>query len=254
MKYLIGNWKMNLGPSESLNLVAELITKMSDFQPLEVVICPSLLALVPVFAKNKDHFSLGAQNCFYEDEGAFTGEVSARQLEGLVGYCLVGHSERRQLFNENETEVNHKVRACLKNGIKPVLCIGETLNQRQNGETETTLRNQLDGGLMGVGASEIGKILVAYEPVWAIGSGQTPKMDDLAHAVHIIQTQFEFMYGNSQVPVLYGGSVSDENAEEIMSVPQLDGLLVGNSSLNPEKFAIIGEIIKRGSGLTWSQI
>lgn len=253
MKYLVGNWKMNLGVSDSLRLVEELTTQINDSPQLEIVLCPSLLALVPVFAKNKGRFSLGTQNCFYEDKGDFTGEVSAEQMKDFVDYCLVGHSERRGVFRENNTEINAKVKACLKNGIKPIVCVGETQNQKQNNETDTALRDQIDGALMGVLADEIGQVLIAYEPVWAIGSGLVPEQADLELAVHSINTQIAFMYGDVPVPVLYGGSVNDANASDIIALPQIDGLLVGSSSLNAEKFAIIGEIIKRGSGLTWSQ-
>lgn len=253
MKYLIGNWKMNLGVTESLNLLVSLIENKSSFDSVEVVICPSLLALVPVFAKNKNTFSLGAQNCFYADEGDFTGEVSSKQLEGFVKYCLIGHSERRRILKENNKDINLKVKSCLRNSIKPIICVGETLNQKQSGETEAVLRDQIDGMLMGVPRSDIKQTLIAYEPVWAVGKGITPDVNDIEYAINIIKTQLVFMYGESSVPVLYGGSVDDTNADNIMSLPQVSGLLVGGSSLNAEKFAIIGEIIKRGSGLTWSQ-
>lgn len=253
MKYLIANWKMNLGVGESLDLLAEMADKMNSDERLEVVICPSSLALVPVIAKNKKRFSIGAQNCFYEKKGNYTGEVSADQLKDLAQYCLIGHSERRQFFNENDTEVNLKIKACLNSGIKPILCIGENLNQNQNGETDTVLRNQLDGALMGVSADKINQVIVAYEPVWAIGSGLIPNIKDLDITTRVIKTQLEFMYGETTTPILYGGSVTEENTAEIMSIPQVDGLLVGSSSLNAEKFAIIEEIMKRGSGHKWSQ-
>jgi len=249
MRYIVANWKMNLGVGGSLKLLDEVSQQVADPSPVEVVLCPSMLALMPVVAKNKGKFDIGAQNCFWEDAGAYTGEVSAAQLAGLVKYCLVGHSERRQALHETDTEVNKKVRACLRQGIRPIICIGETLNQRQNGETEITLRNQLDGALMGVSASEISQVLVAYEPTWAIGSGETPTNEDLTQAVHTIKTQIEFMYGRQDVPVLYGGSVNEANAEDIVSLPQIDGLLVGNIGLNAEKFGIIVEIMKRGSRL-----
>lgn len=248
MKYLIGNWKMNLGVGESLNLFTELAEKMDRSDSLEIVLCPSMLALVPIFAKNKGRFSLGAQDCFYEDKGSFTGEVSAEQIGAFVDYCLVGHSERRQILGENDIDVNRKIKACLKHGIRPILCVGETLSQRQKNETETVLRGQLDGALMGVQANDITRILIAYEPVWAIGSGEVPSMIDLELATHSIKTQIAFMYGDLDAPVLYGGSVDDANAESIMKLPQIDGLLVGSSSLNPEKFAIIGKIISEGMG------
>lgn len=244
MKYLIGNWKMNLSIGESLDLLEELKKSIDDYKPLEVVLCPSLLALMPVYSKNNGYFSIGAQNCFYEDKGSYTGEVSASQLKELVQYCLVGHSERRQIFGEKNTDINLKVKACLRNNIKPILCIGETLSQRQDNETESVLRDQIDGALMGVKSDEISKVIIAYEPVWAIGSGLVPEERDLNIAIEIIKTQIAFMYGNLKVPVLYGGSVDGENAKDLVSIPQLDGLLVGSSSLNAQKFAIIEEIIK----------
>ncbi|MDR1197303.1 MAG: triose-phosphate isomerase [Candidatus Nomurabacteria bacterium] len=254
MKYIVGNWKMNLNVPESAACflrVRELVRAQNDDlgDGATVVICPTFLALQTLNIENDSEIRLGAQNCNAQDSGALTGEVSAVMLKGIADYVLVGHSERRQNFHETDADVNEKLLACLRHNLRPIVCVGETLRQRKAGQTDTVLRNQLDGALQGVRASEANKIIVAYEPIWAISTvsnGEIPSPNDLAQAIQTIKSQLGFMFGDKNaIPVLYGGSVDDQNAAEILKIEAVEGFLVGGASLNPQKFATIVKIARR---------
>jgi triosephosphate isomerase len=248
-KLVVANWKMNLDAGQSLACLAEISQRIKPSTATEVVLCPTFLSLLAFRAKNQAGFKLGAQNCNANDEGSLTGEVSVAFLKELVEYVIVGHSERRRYFFETDTDVNQKMLACLGHGLKPIVCIGESLNQRKSGETETTLRNQIDGALQKIDVRELGNLVIAYEPVWAIGSAKTPTDSELNLSIHTIKTQLGYMFGSAgdSVRLLYGGSVDDKNAQELLNVRGVDGLLVGKASLNIDKFATIVKVAE-GSG------
>lgn len=241
--YILGNWKMNLNVGEASLLLHTLDELVKVRRDLEVVLLPPMLSLQTLNLQvNHRKFKLGAQNLYWRDHGAFTGEVSANQLRGLVKYALVGHSERRHVFNETYRDTGKKVQAAIRNHIKPVLCIGETLGERADGETGDVLRDQLVAGLANVTSEDINEVVIAYEPVWAIGTGENAKPDDVDLAVRAIRAQIKHLFGPGAakaVPVLYGGSVNSDNASAYLAVNGIDGLLVGGASLTAKPFAEI---------------
>lgn len=245
-KYIIGNWKMNLNVHEASLFAAKLAQTVKVHRDVVTVICPGFLALEPV-SLQIDHrqMKLGAQNCYWRDEGAFTGEVSARQLCGLAQYVIIGHSERRHVFGEDDRDTRFKVQAALRNGIRPILCVGETADERDAGDTEHVLCDQVASGLMNVASGQLSEVVVAYEPVWAIGSTRPAGTTDVAVATKVIRDEIGRMFGTAAaktVPILYGGSVGGSNAEEMLSVDNVNGLLVGRSSLIASEFAKMVEI------------
>jgi triosephosphate isomerase len=251
-KYIIGNWKMNLNVHEASLFVTKLGADVPTRRDVEVVICPGFLALQPLSLQvNHRQMKLGAQDCYWRDDGAFTGEVSASQLRGLAQYVLVGHSERRHIFDEHDRDIRFKVQAALRNNLRPVLCVGETEFERDEGDTAHVLDDQVVSGLLNVGSDEIEEVIIAYEPVWAIGSGRTPTQNEITDATKIIRNAISQLYGKSaakEVAVLYGGSAKLENAKMILSAKGIDGLLIGGASLVAPEFAgmvdIAGEIAK----------
>ena len=242
-KYILGNWKMNLNVGEASLLLHSLDEMVKVRRDTEVVILPPTLSLQTLNLQiNHRKFKLGAQNFYWRDSGAFTGEISANQLRGLVKYSLVGHSERRHVFNETGRDTGKKVQAAIRNRIKPVLCIGETLTERADGETADILRDQLVAGLANVTSDDIADVIIAYEPVWAIGTGEHAVPGDVEDSVRAIRSQIRHLFGSAaakSVPVLYGGSVDGNNAASYLAVPGVDGLLVGGASLNAQPFADI---------------
>ncbi|MCL2037570.1 triose-phosphate isomerase [Candidatus Saccharibacteria bacterium] len=240
-KFIIGNWKMNLNVHEASLFATKLAQDVPIKRGVETVICPSSLALSPLSLQiNHRQMKLGAQNCYWRDEGAFTGEIAAAQLRGLAQYVLVGHSERRHIFDEDDREIRFKVQAALRNGLTPVLCVGETETERGEGDTAHVLGDQIVSGLLNVGSDQIDDVLIAYEPVWAIGSGRTPEPNEIEEAVKMIRSQIGHMFGRNaatSVPVLYGGSVNLANAESILRAKGVSGLLIGGASLIAPEFA-----------------
>ena len=187
-------------------------------------------------------FKLAAQNFYWRDHGAFTGEVSISQLRGIVQYALVGHSERRNIFHETDKDIRAKVAAAIRNNIRPILCIGETSDERNHDETNLVLNDQLLGGLANVSSEDISKVIIAYEPVWAIGTGVNANPDDVRKAVKTIRNQIKNLYGAKtaeEIQVVYGGSVQPEFATDYAKIKGVDGLLIGGASLSVEKFAQI---------------
>lgn len=240
-KYIIGNWKMNLNVHEASLFVAKLAQVVPIRRDVETVICPGFLALEPVSLQiNHRQLKLGAQNCYWRDGGAFTGEVSATQLRGLAQYVLIGHSERRNIFDEDDRDIRFKVQAAVRNELSPILCVGETELERNDGDTQHVLNDQVASGLMNISSDELDSVLIAYEPVWAIGTGCTPQVKDVEEAVSIIRAQVAHMFGRAaaaKVPVLYGGSVSTMNDRDYLSAKGVNGLLVGHNSLIAPEFA-----------------
>lgn len=242
-KLIVGNWKMNLGIHEASIFVHKLAQEIPVHRDVEVVLAPTLLALQPLSLQiDRRQFKLASQNLYWRDYGAFTGEVSATQLRGLVDYAIIGHSERRHIFHEHDKDIRSKVQAALRNDIRPILCIGETAHQRSEGETNDVLHDQLLGGLANVTSEEFERIVIAYEPVWAIGTGHNATPADVEKAVRSIRRQIAHLYGQSAadgVLVLYGGSVNATNAATYLNTNGVDGLLVGGASLNQHEFTTI---------------
>ena len=243
-KLIIGNWKMNLGVHESSVFLHHLAKEVKIHRNVEVVIAPTMLALQTLSLQvNLRQFKLAAQNFYWRDHGAYTGEVSATNLRGIVQYGLVGHSERRHVFNETDKDTRAKVQAAIRNGIRPILCIGETTNERTSGETRDVLHDQLIGGLANITSEELSQVVIAYEPVWAIGTGKNAIPTDVTEAVVTIRHQLKHLYGAkaaSEVQILYGGSVTPDSAADYLSL-NIDGLLVGGASLDEKAFSKIIE-------------
>ena len=244
-KIIAANWKMNMTQGESDRFVESFLRDVDDINDVEVVIIPPFTAIPKVSeALGKAHnIKVGAQNMYWERNGAFTGEISAAMLRDLfVRYVVLGHSERRQLFGETDEMVNRKVRAALEAKLRPIVCVGETLDQRDKGNVEKILSIQLRGSLAGLTPKELQETVIAYEPVWAIGTGRnaTPQQAQEAHAFirHILRDMSDETTAD-RVRIQYGGSVKPENARELMSQPDIDGALVGGASLDPRSFAQI---------------
>jgi triosephosphate isomerase len=242
---IIGNWKMNLGVHEASLYLHRLEKSVKLHRNVEVILAPTMLTLQTLSLQvNFRQFKLAAQNFYWRDHGAFTGEVSATQLRGIVSYALVGHSERRHIFHESDKDTRAKVQAAIRNGIRPVLCVGETASERAANETQDVIHDQLIGGLANVTSGELSDIVIAYEPVWAIGTGQNAAPSDVTSAVRSIRSQLKHLYGAKaadEVQVLYGGSVTADSAGEYLSLPEVDGLLVGGASLDENAFSKIVE-------------
>lgn len=246
-KLIVANWKMNLTTHEASVLVHRLSTGIKIHNDVEVVLAPSLLHIQPL-VHEIDHrkFHLAAQNAHYKDAGAFTGEVSFTMLRHLVKYAIVGHSERRIHFGESLETVREKVTAAIRNDITPILCVGETHIERKEGETKQVLHDQLVTALSNLTSEDIEKIVIAYEPVWAISTfgGELAKPQDVKEAIDYIRLQITELYGKASadaVRVLYGGSVDDQIARGYLEIPGCDGALVGSASLSHHKFASIVE-------------
>lgn len=242
-KLIVGNWKMNLGIHEASVFVHHLAHDIPVHRDVEVVLAPTLLALQPLSLQiERRQFKLAAQNFYWRDQGAYTGEVSATQLRGLVEYALVGHSERRHVFHEHDKDIRDKVQAAIRNDISPILCIGETAHERSNDETTEVIHDQLLGGLANVTSEEFDRVVIAYEPVWAIGTGDNATPDDVKKAVRAIRRQIAHLYGQASaeaVRILYGGSVKADSGPVYLAIDGVDGLLVGGASLVKESFSAI---------------
>lgn len=245
-KYIIGNFKMNLTVHEASLYLHELSRLIKSHRDVEVVLAPSMIALQSLSLQvNRRQCKLAAQNFYWRDNGAFTGEVSATQLRGIADYGLVGHSERRHVFHESDKDTRAKVQAAIRNDIRPVLCIGETAAERSYGETIDVLRDQLVGGLANVTSEDMEKVLIAYEPVWAIGTGDNATPTDVTEAIKAIRRELKQLYGAKvadNTPVLYGGSVKVDSAADYLNLSEVDGLLVGGASLDAHGFS---DIIKK---------
>jgi len=238
--FIAVNWKMFKTAAEAVDFVTNLKPQVAEVTNREILVCPPFPALAPVAeALRNSNIKLGAQNLFWEDEGAFTGEVSAPMLKAVgCQYVIIGHSERRQYFGETNETVNKKIFAALKHNLWPIVCIGETLEEREKNETFKVIEKQVQEGFKNLDSSNWLQVTIAYEPVWAIGTGKTatPKQAQEVHA---------FIRGllpkevASQVRILYGGSIKPENIKELMAQPDIDGGLVGGASLKVESFAKI---------------
>lgn len=241
-----GNWKMNFNHFEAIQLVQKLSYSLTkdDIEAIDVSIHPpftDLRSVQTVLEADKIPIALGAQNCHWEEKGAFTGEVSASMLEKLnVSYVICGHSERRQMFGETNEDVNRKVKAINQNGMTAIMAIGETLEQRENGELESHIVEQITEGLAGVKAENVASMVIAYEPIWAIGTGVTATADDAQEVCGLLRNTIADLYDSATSETLrvqYGGSVKPAMAHEIMAMPDIDGALIGGASLVASDFA-----------------
>jgi triosephosphate isomerase len=241
-----GNWKMNLNHYEAIQTVQKLhyLVVKEAYEDVDVSIHPpftDLRSVQTVVESDDMAFALGAQHCHAEDAGAYTGEVSPLFLAKLnVQYVIVGHSERRELFGETDATVNAKVRAVLRHEMTPIMCVGETLDEREADTTEAKVLGQVDAGLAGVGDDDVAGLVVAYEPIWAIGTGRTATADDAQQVCGAIRRRIAETRGDDvaqSVRIQYGGSVKAANAAELLGQPDIDGALVGGASLVPEEFA-----------------
>ncbi len=241
-----GNWKMHLNHFEALKLVQELsyVVTEDDVEAVDISVHPpftDLRTVQTVLESDKLPFHLGAQHCHFEASGAFTGEVAPSMLAKLnVSYVIVGHSERREIFGETDEMVNAKVKAILANGMVPIMCCGETLAERDAGEAETKVATQVKAGLTGLSAEQVGALVIAYEPIWAIGTGKTASADDAQAMCAVVRATVAEVFGAEAaegVRVQYGGSVKPVNAAELMGQPDIDGALVGGASLEADSFA-----------------
>jgi triosephosphate isomerase len=240
--FIAGNWKMNKTVSEAVALVEELKPALAGVTNVDVAVCPPFVALTAVKAALAGSaIMLGAQNAYYEAKGAFTGEVAIGMLTGIVDTIILGHSERRQIFGESDEMVNKKVLAVLASGLQPIMCIGETLAQNEAGQTEAVLERQARAGLVGVSAEQITRVTIAYEPIWAIGTGRAATADDAQNRCAFVRAQVRAQYGDlaEQVRIQYGGSVTLANARELLGKPDIDGALVGGASLKAADFSAI---------------
>ena len=239
-KLIIGNWKMNLNMHEASLYLHNLMQILPSYRDVEVVLAPTILSLQSLSLQiNRRIAKLAAQNCYWRDHGAYTGEIPAAHLRGIADYALIGHSERRYIFIESDKDIRLKVQAALRNRIKPILCVGETAQERALDETKDVLADQLTSGLANVTAEELGQIVIAYEPVWAIGTGDNAKPADVKSAVATIRRHITHLYGKAaaeQVRIVYGGSVTVDNAADYLAIRDLDGLLVGGASLDSHQF------------------
>jgi triosephosphate isomerase (TIM) len=245
---IAANWKMHKTHLEAIQTVQKLsyLLDRKDADRVEVVICPPFTALRSVqtlIDSDRLSYRLGAQNVHPEDEGAFTGEVSGSMLAALdVSYVIVGHSERRQLLGEDDETVNKKVKAVFRHGMVPIVCVGETLEERESGGTETKVADQIRRAFDGVDEATASRAVVAYEPIWAIGTGRNAEPTDAGQVVEVIRATLSDRVSDQvgdEVRVQYGGSVKPGNIREFMAHPEIDGALVGGASLDPEGFALI---------------
>lgn len=248
--FIAGNWKMFKTVAEADELVAELMAASADFIGAEVVVIPPFTALGKVRKTLCENpIQLGAQNVYWEEEGAFTGEVSPGMLKEVgCQYVVIGHSERRQYFGETDQTVNLKIKAVLKDGLHPILCIGETLEEREQGKTFDKIGNQIEKGLESLVTAEFGRVVIAYEPIWAIGTGVTATPEQAQEVHAFIREKLTQTYGNeagSCAIILYGGSVKPANTFSLLKEKDINGALVGGASLKSESFSeIVKEAIK----------
>ncbi len=233
-KYCVANWKMNFNGQEGREFISRLNRKDLNNGQSQIILCPSFTSLFPIVdACTNSAITVGAQNMHFEDLGAYTGEVSAKMLnETGVKFVILGHSERRHVFGETDEMIHAKMVQSIKNGLTPILCIGEKLDERESGNTNSVLRTQLEAGL----ADVTGEYIIAYEPVWAIGTGKSATSEMVAETHASIRNILVELNVSENVSLLYGGSVSPQNASELAAVENVDGFLIGGASLDVDKF------------------
>lgn len=242
-KVIAGNWKMNMLPNEAIDFIEKLAPLVKDTEN-EVILCvPFTDLFYSLLTAQETNIKIGAQNMHYKDNGAYTGEVSGKMLKSInVEYVIIGHSERRQYYNETDEDVNKKIKTAFENDLKPIVCVGETLEQREENKTEEIITTQTKLALEGLTDSQVENTIIAYEPIWAIGTGKTATSEQANDAIASIRKKIAEIYGQNvaeRVIIQYGGSVKSENAKELFEMSDIDGGLVGGASLDPEEFAKI---------------
>lgn len=242
-KVIAGNWKMNMLPDEAIRFIEELTPLVKDTEN-EVVLCVPYTDLFYVLLNVQGtNIKVGAQNVHFEESGAYTGEISAKMLKSInVEYVIIGHSERRQYFAETDETINKKIKVAISNGLKPIVCVGETLEEREKGITFDIITKQTKLALEGIDKDQVKNVIIAYEPVWAIGTGKTATADEANEAIKKIREEISKIYGNDIaecVIIQYGGSIKSSNAREFLTKSDIDGGLVGGASLKPEEFSKI---------------
>ena len=242
-KVIAGNWKMNMLPGEAIEFITELTPLVKDSKN-EVILCvPYTDLFYALLTAQGTNIKIGAQNMHFEEKGAYTGEVSGKMLKSInVEYVIIGHSERRQYFNETDETVNKKIKAAFANGLKPIVCVGETLEQREAGKTVEIITKQTELALEGLTNEQVKNTIIAYEPIWAIGTGKTATSEDANNSIKEIINKIADIYGKDvaeEVIIQYGGSVKSTNAKELFEMADIDGGLVGGASLKAEEFSKI---------------
>ncbi len=242
-KVIAGNWKMNMLPGEAIEFITELTPLVKDSKN-EVILCvPYTDLFYALLTAQGTNIKIGAQNMHFEEKGAYTGEVSGKMLKSInVEYVIIGHSERRQYFNETDETVNKKIKAAFTNGLKPIVCVGETLEQREAGKTVEIITKQTELALEGLTNEQVKNTIIAYEPIWAIGTGKTATSEDANNSIKEIRNKIADIYGKDvaeEVIIQYGGSVKSTNAKELFEMSDIDGGLVGGASLKAEEFSKI---------------
>ena len=242
-KVIAGNWKMNMLPNEAIEFIDKLTPLVKDTEN-EVILCvPYTDLFYALLTAQNTNIKIGAQNMHFEESGAYTGEVSGKMLKSIgVEYVIIGHSERRQYFNETDETVNKKVKTAFKHELKPIVCVGETLEQREAGKAEEIITNQTEKALEGLTDEQVQNTIIAYEPIWAIGTGKTATSEDANNAIKAIRDKICQIYGQNvgkSIIIQYGGSVKSANCKELFTTSDIDGGLVGGASLDPEEFAKI---------------
>ena len=242
-KVIAGNWKMNMLPDETIKMIEELAPLVEGAQS-EVILCvPFTDLFYALLTAQNTNIKIGAQNMHWEENGAYTGEVSAKMLKSIgVEYIILGHSERRQYFNETDETVNKKLKKAFEVGLNPILCVGETLEEREAGKANEIVTNQIRKAFEGITNVQATKTIIAYEPIWAIGTGKTATAEDANNIIYNIRQEMSNLYGQmtaQRVIIQYGGSVKASNCKELFSTSDIDGALVGGASLNADEFAKI---------------
>ena len=246
--FIAGNWKMNTNSASAVSLAAGLAKELSDVNTVDVAVCPPFVYLQSVAAAlSASNIALGSQNVYFEEKGAFTGETSCTMLKDTsCAYAIIGHSERRHVMGETDAMINKKISAAISGGLLPIFCVGELLEDRQGGTTNEVVASQIKNGLEGICAESIQAVTVAYEPVWAIGTGLTATPDQAQEVHAMIRGLLADLYGNEiaqLIRIQYGGSAKPDNTAELMAQPDVDGLLVGGASLKVEDFAAMVKTI-----------
>lgn len=242
-KIIAGNWKMNKTPSEARELAAAIAEKTSG-AVCDVVVCPTAVCIPAVSEAVKgSHVKVGGQNVHFKDSGAYTGEIAANMLTDIgAEYVIIGHSERRQYFGETDETVNLRTKAALAGGLSPIVCVGESLAEREAGIMDDTVRRQTKLALLGIEKTDAERVVIAYEPIWAIGTGKTATAEQADEVCGIIRETISNLYGEDtaeKIRIQYGGSMNAQNAAELLSKPNIDGGLIGGASLKPDDFAVI---------------
>ena len=242
-KVIAGNWKMNMLPNEAIEYIQSFEPMVKDSKA-EIILCvPYTDLFYCLMNAQGTNIKIGAQNMHFAENGAYTGEISGKMLKSIgVEYVIIGHSERRQYFNETDETVNKKIKAAFENELKPIVCVGETLEQREAGKTESIITSQTRFALEGLTADQVKNTIIAYEPIWAIGTGKTATSEDANNSIKAIRAEIKRLYGDDvaeEVIIQYGGSVKSSNAKELFSTSDIDGGLVGGASLKPEEFSKI---------------